>query len=121
MIFWLLQAELEAQARDVYAEEIEKQQEQEPEKKPAEPLIEIPVRFNRKLTALAAASILKATIVGLDKACESWRVNLNYIWRNRDRRRPGRKYRRTSERPHVLKKRDEIARAKAKGGRKRSS
>jgi hypothetical protein len=120
MIFWLLQAELEAQARAVYAEEITQQQEKDPAKRPAEQISEIPVRFNRKLTALAAATILRSAIRGLDEAREAWRVNLDYIWRNRARRRPGRKYRRTSERPHELKKRDEIAKAKAKGGRAKS-
>jgi hypothetical protein len=43
----------------------------------------------------------------MEKAVQIWESNIEYLWRNRSRRKPGRHYRRTSERPHKFKKRDE--------------
>jgi hypothetical protein len=119
MWFWLMQGELEGQARAVYADEIRKQPDVAPEWTPAEGITEIPVQFNRKLAATSVALLMAAAVAGLDEAVASWKVSIRYLWQNRSRRRPGRTFRRTSQRPHVIRKRDEISSAAAKGGRRK--
>jgi hypothetical protein len=120
MLFWLIQGELEGQAREVYADEIRRQPEVDPAWTPAEGIAEVPVIFNRKLLATSVALLMAAAVTSLDEAVQSWRVSIRYLWQNRARRRPGRSERRTSQRPHDLKFRDEISSAAAKGGRKKS-
>lgn len=117
MLFWLMQGELEGQARQVYADEIRAQPEVDPKWKPAEGIAETPVIFNRKLAATSVALLMAAAVAGLDEAVRSWRVSIRYLWQNRARRRPGRSEPRTSERPHDIKMRDAASSAKAKGGR----
>lgn len=117
MIYWLMQAELEGQARRVYAKEIAAQRKLDPQHRPAEGITELPVRFNRRLGAEVVAGVLRRSMISREEALRVWRGGLDYMWRNRSRRKPGRSYRRTSERPHDLKMRDEQARAKARGGR----
>jgi hypothetical protein len=117
MLFWLMQGELEGQARHVYADEIRQQPGVDPEWTPAEGIAEVPVLFNRKLLATSVALLMAAAVAGLDEAVFSWQVSIRYLWQNRARRRPGRQERRTSERPHDIKMRDEISSAAAKGGR----
>ena len=70
--------------------------------------------FVADLTDEAAVA---AAVAGMDEAVQSWRVSIRYLWQNRARRRPGRQARRTSERPHDIKMRDETSSAAAKGGR----
>jgi len=120
MIFWLIQGELEGQARKVYAEEIRQQPDVSPSWTPAEGIAETPVRFNRKLAAVSVAAVMAAAVSGLEFAVKSWKRSIRYLWQNRSRRKPGRSYRRTSERPHVHRKRDEQSRKLAKGGRKKN-
>lgn len=120
MLFWLMQGELEGQARAVYAEEIRKQPDVDPQWTPAEGLTESPVIFNRKLLATSVALLMAAAVSGIEEAVQSWRVSLRYLWQNRARRRPGRQNRRTSERPHDIKMRDAVSSAAAKGGRRKS-
>lgn len=117
MLFWLIQGELEGQARQVYADEIRRQPDVDPAWTPAEGMVEVPVIFNRKLLATSVALLMAAAVTSLDEAVTSWRVSIRYLWQNRSRRRPGRKERRTSQRPHDLKFRDEISSAAAQGGR----
>lgn len=117
MLFWLMQGELEGQARRVYADEIRKQPDVDLKWTPAEGIAEVPVLFNRKLLATSVALLMAAAVTGMDEAVQSWRVSIRYLWQNRARRRPGRQARRTSERPHDIKMRDEISSAAAKGGR----
>jgi hypothetical protein len=119
MLFGLIQGELEGQAREVYADEIRRQPEVDPAWTPAEGIAEVPVIFNRKLLATSVALLMAAAVTSLDEAVQSWRVSIRYLWQNRARRRPGRSERRTSQRPHDLKFRDEISSAAAKGGRKK--
>ncbi len=119
MLFWLMQGELEGQARQVYAEEIRQQPDIDPAWTPAEGIAEIPVLFNRKLAATSVALLMAAAVSSLDEAVESWRVSIRYLWQNRARRRPGRHQRRTSQRPHVIKMRDDVSSKAAKGGRKK--
>ena len=121
MLFWLMQGELEGQARRVYADEIRKQPEVDPKWTPAEGIAEIPVLFNRKLLAISVALLMAAAVADMDEAVLSWRVSIRYLWQNRARRRPGRQARRTSERPHNIRMRDEISSAAAKGGRKKTA
>lgn len=121
MIFWLMQGELEGQAREAYAQEIRKQPGVDPRWTPAEGIAESPVRFNRILAATSTALLLAAAVKGIDQAVASWRVSIRYLWQNRSRRRPGRSYRRTSERPHVIRHRDAQSSAKARGGRAKGS
>jgi len=117
MLFWLMQGELEGQARLVYADEIRKQPDVDPQWTPAEGIVEVPVLFNRKLLATSVALLMAAAVAGMDEAVLSWRVSIRYLWQNRARRRPGRQARRTSERPHILKFRDAKSSAAAIGGR----
>lgn len=117
MLFWLMQGELEGQARHVYADEIRKQPEVDPAWTPADGIAEVPVLFNRKLLATSVALLMAAAVTSMDEAVQSWQVSIRYLWQNRARRRPGRQERRTSERPHNIKKRDEISSAAAMGGR----
>lgn len=117
MLFWLMQGELEGQAREAYAEEIRRQPNVDPAWRPAEGVAEVPVIFNRKLLATSVALLMAAAVTGMDEAIQSWRVSIRYLWQNRARRRPGRQERRTSERPHDIKFRDGISSAAAKGGR----
>jgi hypothetical protein len=119
MLFWLMQGELEGQARQVYADEIRRQPDVDPAWTPAEGVTEIPVIFNRKLLATSVALLMAAAVTSMDEAVQSWRVSIRYLWQNRARRRPGRQARRTSERPHDIKFRDEISSAAAQGGRKK--
>lgn len=119
MLFWLTQGELEGQARQVYADEIRKQPEVDPEWTPAEGITEIPVQFNRKLAATTVAALMAAAVTSLDDAIFSWHAGIRYLWQNRSRRRPGRHFRRTSQRPHIIRKRDEISSAAAQGGRRK--
>lgn len=121
MLFWLMQGELEGQARRVYADEIRKQPDVDPKWTPAKGIAEVPVLFNRKLLATSVALLMAAAVAGMDEAVQSWRVSIRYLWQNRARRRPGRQARRTSERPHNIKMRDEISSAAAKGGRIKGS
>lgn len=121
MIFWLMQGELEGQAREVYADEIRQQNEVDPEWTPAEGIAEVPVRFNRNLAATSTALILAAAVKSLEDAQFEWQVSIRYLWQNRSRRRPGRSYRRTSQRPHVIRKRDDESVEKARGGRKKGA
>ena len=111
MLFWLMQGELEGQARRVYADEIRKQPEVDPEWTPAAGISELPVQFNRRLAATALSLLMVSAVTSLDKAVESWRVSMRYLWQNRMRRKPGRSFRRTSQRPHEFKKRDDISKA----------
>lgn len=120
MIHWLMQGELEGQARAAYAEEIRKQPTTPTAWTPAEGITEIPVRFNRALAATSIALLMAAAVTSQDAAIESWRVSIRYLWKNRSRIKPGRSYRRTSQRPHILRKRDEMSRAQVKGGRKKA-
>lgn len=120
MLFWLMQGELEGQARAVYADEIRKQPDVDPQWTPAEGIAESPVIFNRKLMATSVALLMAAAVSGLEEAVQSWRVSIRYLWQNRARRRPGRQNRRTSERPHDIKMRDAVSSAAAKGGRRKS-
>ena len=117
MLFWLMQGELEGQARQVYANEIRAQTAVDPAWTPAEGIVESPVIFNRKLLATSVALLMVAAVAGLNEATQSWRESIDYLWRNRARRRPGRTARRTSERPHIIKKRDALSSSKAIGGR----
>lgn len=119
MLFWLMQGELEGQARQVYADEIRKQPDVDPKWTPAEGISETPVQFNRTLAATSVALLMAAAVKGPDEAVASWKVSIRYLWQNRSRRRPGRHFRRTSQRPHIIRKRDDISSAAAKGGRKR--
>jgi len=119
MIFWLMQGELEGQAREVYAQEIRKQPGVDPRWTPAAGIAESPVRFNRHLAATSTALLLAAAVKGIDQAVFSWRVSIRYLWKNRSRRKPGRSNRRTSQRPHVIRHRDAESSAKAKGGREK--
>ena len=119
MRFWLMQGELEGQARQVYADEISRQPDVDPTWTPAAGVTEIPVIFNRKLLATSVVLLMAAAVTSMDEAVQSWRVSIRYLWQNRARRRPGRQARRTSERPHDIKFRDEISSAAAKGGRKK--
>jgi hypothetical protein len=114
MLFWLMQGELEGQAREVYADEIRQQPGVDPAWKPAEGIAEAPVIFNRKLLATSVALLMVAAVTSLDDAVKSWQVSIRYLWQNRARRRPGRKERRTSQRPHDFKFRDEISAAAAR-------
>ncbi len=106
MIFWLMEGELEGQAREVYAEEIAQQPDVDPQWTPAEGIAESPVRFNRKLAAHTVPIILEAACVDPEHGVRKWRSCLDYLWRNRSRRRPGRSYRRMSQRPHIIRMRD---------------
>jgi hypothetical protein len=122
MLYWLMQGELEGQVRKKYANEIAAQK---PVVEPGQPatareISELPVRFNRNLAAVVIGDVMRHAMTGSGRAVEIWRVGIDNIWRHRSRRRPGRSNRRTSQRAHDLKKRDEIARALAKGGRKKS-
>jgi hypothetical protein len=119
MLFWLMQGELEGQARQVYADEIRKQPDVDPAWTPAEGIAEVPVLFNRKLLATSVALLMAAAVASLDEAVQSWRVSIRYLWQNRARRRPGRQARRTSERPHDIKMRDADSSAAAIGGRQK--
>ena len=119
MLFWLMQGELEGQARQVYADEIRQQPDVGPAWTPAEGIAEVPVIFNRKLLATSVALLMAAAVTSLDDAVHSWRVSIRYLWQNRARRRPGRNERRTSQRPHDLKFRDKISSVAAQGGRKK--
>jgi hypothetical protein len=120
MIFWLMEGELEGQARNVYAEEIRLQPDVDPGWTPAEGIAESPVRFNRRLLATSVALLMVAAVISIDEAIESWQVSIRYLWRNRARRRPGRSARRTSQRPHRIRMRDPESSAKALGGRKKA-
>lgn len=117
MLLWLMQGELEGQARRVYADEIRQQPDVDPAWTPVEGIAETPVIFNRKLLATSVALLMAAAVTSLDDAVRSWNVSIRYLWQNRSRRRPGRQARRTSERPHVIRFRDEISSAAALGGR----
>lgn len=119
MIFWLMQGELEGQAREVYAKEIRQQPEVDEDWTPAEGIAEIPVRFNRSLSATSTGLLLAAAVGSMEDAIRSWKTSIDYLWRNRSRKRPGRTYRRTSQRRHVIRKRDEESVALARGGRKK--
>lgn len=119
MIFWLMQGELEGQARRVYADEIKQQPGVDPKWTPEEGIAETPVQFNRNLAAVSIALLMVAAVISIDEAIDSWKVSIRYLWQNRSRRKPGRHYRRTSERPHIIRKRDDISSAAAKGGRKK--
>jgi hypothetical protein len=119
MLFWLMQGELEGQARQVYADEIRKHPDVDPAWTPAEGIAEVPVLFNRKLLATSVALLMAAAVASLDEAVQSWRVSIRYLWQNRARRRPGRQARRTSERPHDIKMRDADSSAAAIGGRQK--
>lgn len=119
MLFWLMQGELEGQARRTYAKEIKAQRAIDKKFRPAEGITEVPVLFSRPLAALSVALLMAAAVTGLPEAVESWTVSIRYLWKTRSRRRPGRTFRRTSQRPHSIKKRDEISSAAAKGGRKK--
>jgi hypothetical protein len=119
MLFWVMQGELEGQARAVYADEIRKQPGVDPAWTPAEGIAETPVLFNRKLAATSVALLMAAAIRGMDDAIASWRESIRYLWRNRARRRPGRRARRTSQRPHDIKMRDAASSAAARGGRRK--
>lgn len=55
MLFWLMQGELEGQARQVYVDEIRRQPDVDPAWTPAEGIAEVPVIFNRKLLATSVA------------------------------------------------------------------
>jgi len=120
MLFWLMEGELEGQARHVYADEIRQQPNVDPAWIPAEGIAESPVRFNRRLLATSVALLMAAAVTSLDEAIESWQVSIRYLWRNRARRRPGRSARRTSQRPHRIRMRDPESSAKALGGRKKT-
>jgi hypothetical protein len=117
MIFWLMQGELEGQAREVYADEIRAQEGVDPDWSPAEGIAEVPVRFNRPLAATSTAIVLAAAVTSETEAIFQWQVSIRYLWQNRSRRRPGRSFRRTSQRPHRIRKRDDQSIALAKGGR----
>lgn len=119
MLFWLMQGELEGQARRTYAAEIRAQRSLDKKLRPAAGITEVPVLFSRPLAALSVALLMAAAVTGLPEAVESWTVSIRYLWKTRSRRRPGRTFRRTSQRPHTIKKRDEISSAVAKGGRKK--
>ncbi len=120
MLFWLMEGELEGQARRVYADEIRQQPNVDPAWTPAEGIAESPVLFNRRLLATSVALLMAAAVTSLDDAVESWQVSIRYLWRNRARRRPGRTARRTSQRPHRIRMRDPESSEKALGGRKKS-
>ena len=107
MIYWLMQGELIGQTRETYAEEISAQPSVEQNWTPAEGICESPVRFNRALAATMISNIMSMAMVDMEKAVQIWKSNIEYLWRNRSRRKPGRHNRRTSERPHKFKKRDE--------------
>jgi hypothetical protein len=119
MLYWLMQGELEGQVRKKYAKEIAAQKPAVAAGQPAtaSEISELPVRFNRNLAAVVIGDVLRHAMADSGRAVEIWRVGMDNIWRHRSRRRPGRSNRRTSQRPHDLKKRDDIARANAKGGR----
>ncbi len=51
-----------------------------------EGIAEVPVLFNRKLLATSVALLMAAAIAGMDKAVQSWRVSICYLWQNRARR-----------------------------------
>ena len=123
MIYWLLQGELEGQVRKKYAKEIAQQKPTEKEGHPptAREIVEMPVRFNRKIAAIVVGDVVRKGLANRDEAVRIWRAGVNNIWRHRSRRKPGRSYRRTSQRPHDLKKRDAIARAQARGGREKAN
>jgi Transposase DDE domain len=110
MIFWLMQGELEGQARRVYADEIAQQPPVDKAVQPAEGISEIPVQFNRRLAATSIALLMAAAVTSLPQAAESWHISIRYLWQNRARRKPGRHFRRTSQRPHQFKMRDEESR-----------
>lgn len=118
MLFWLMQGELEGQARHADADEIRQQPDVDPAWTPAEGIAESPVLFNRRLLATSVALLMAAAVTSLDAAVESWQVSIRYLWRNRARRRPGRTARRTSQRPHRIRMRDPESSANALGGRK---
>lgn len=119
MVYWLMQGELEGQVRKKYAEEIARQKPAQTEghAPTAKEIAELPVRFNRNLAAVIVGDVIRKGMASTKEAVTIWKVGLDNLWRHRSRRRPGRSYRRTSQRPHDLKKRDDIARAQAKGGR----
>lgn len=79
MLFWLIQGELEGQARQVYAEEIRRQPDVDPAWTPAEGIVEVPVIFNRKLLATSVALLMAAAVTSLDEAVKSWRVSIGYL------------------------------------------
>ncbi len=106
MIFWLMEGELEGQARHFYAKEISQQPDVDPAWKPAEGIAEIPVRFNRKLAANAIPLIINAACQDIEIGIKQWHRSITYLWQNRSLLRPGRTYRRTSQKPHILRKRD---------------
>jgi len=119
MVYWLMQGELEGQVRKKYAAEIARQKPAQADGHPptAEEITELPVRFNRNLAAVIVGDVIRKSMASTEDAVTIWKVGLDNLWRHRSRRRPGRSYRRTSQRPHELKKRDDIARAQAEGGR----
>ena len=119
MVYWLMQGELEGQVRKQYASEIARQKPAQADGHPptAAAITELPIRFNRNLAAVIVGDVIRKSMARTEDALTIWKVGLDNLWRHRSRRRPGRSNRRTSQRPHDLKKRDDIARAQAKGGR----
>lgn len=72
MLFWLMQGELEGQARHVYADGIRKQPEVDPAWTPAVGIAEVPVLFNRKLLVTSVALLMAAAVTSMDEAVQSW-------------------------------------------------
>ena len=119
MIYFLMQGELEGQVRKKYNKEIREIDPKLPKDVAPLPeeISETPVRFNRNLAAVVIGGVIRKSMVNHKDAVTIWKVGMDNIWRHRSRRKPGRSYRRTSQRPHDFKKRDAEAKRQAMGGR----
>jgi hypothetical protein len=92
MIFMLLTAELEAQARgyhDIQSKETSPDGPREPE-----------YRFNRKQIAVSVGYILAAAVDGPEAVAAEYAYCMKQLWRYRQRRRPGRKFNRVAKDPN---------------------
>lgn len=92
MLFMLLTAELEAQARSYHQVEMVES--------PAGDVSEPEYRFNRKQIAETVGYLLAAAAKGPDAVKEEFEYCMKQLWRYRQRRRPGRKFGRSAKDPN---------------------
>ena len=112
MIFMLLSAELEHQARVYHQVEMRTAQAQTiSESEQADPLsskaIAIPeIRFNRKLIAECVAYLLIAAANGTEAYDKEYEHSMSELWKFRQRKRPGRSFPRIAKSPNSKWKRN---------------
>jgi len=92
MLFMLLTAEIEAQARRYHEVPMIDTSDQGP----SEPEF----RFNRKIIATTVAYLLAAACEGPDSIKNEFDYSMKRLWRYRQRRRPGRKFERIAKDPN---------------------